>query len=83
MNILVTGSEGFIAKNIIVHLQQLENVIIYKLNKSTTKKIEEYVGLSEIIIHCAGVNRPKNPIDFKIGNTDLTYYICNLLKKER
>ena len=38
MNILVTGSEGFIAKNIIVFLQQLENVIIYKLNKSTTKK---------------------------------------------
>ena len=39
--------------------------------------------MSEIIIHCAGVNRPKNPIDFKIGNTDLTYYICNLLKKKK
>lgn len=84
MNILVTGSEGFIAKNIIVFLEKIEDLVIYKFNRTTPiNKLKDYIDLSDVVIHCAGVNRPINSVDFKIGNTNLTSDICNLIKQKR
>ena len=81
MHILVTGSEGFIARNLIAHLQELDNAHIYELNKSKTINDISYL-LKDIdwIFHIAGVNRPKNENEMKSGNQNLTSDLCKAIK---
>jgi len=81
MKVLVTGAEGFIAKNLIVSLQRQENVEIIRYSKSATlADLELGVQQADFIFHLAGVNRPKNEGEFTSGNTELTQLICKLVK---
>ncbi|EMO91868.1 hypothetical protein LEP1GSC109_0028 [Leptospira interrogans str. UI 13372] len=45
--------------------------------------MSQFISEADFIFHLAGVNRPKEPLEFKTVNTDLTGSICNLLKKKR
>ena len=56
MNILITGSEGFIGKNLIAILNQNKNNKILEFNKSTKQKLENLVKKSDLIYHLAGEN---------------------------
>lgn len=82
--ILVTGSGGFIGKNLICKLQELIKtgidleIYTYDLN-NTEEQLIEYLGKAEYIYHLAGINRPKNEEEFKKGNTDFTQKIINVL----
>ena len=63
--ILVTGSEGFIGKNLIVRLQELDNVAIKSFDKEDDiDTLKKNLKESNIIFHLAGVNRPKNVEEF-------------------
>ena len=82
MNVLVTGSKGFIAKNLILHLKEKPriNILHYKKkNKNLTKLIEK----SDIIYHFAGQNRSVNKNDFIKNNIDLTKRICDIIKQKK
>lgn len=82
MRVLITGSEGFIAKNLIARLNDLEDIEIYRFNRNSTKKeLLEYVGVADFIFHFAGANRPANNHDFTEINTKLTYEICAILEQ--
>jgi len=73
MRVLVTGSEGFIGKNLCVSLSRSSGVEILRFSKENT--LEELPGLvekSDFIFHLAGVNRPKDDTEFFSGNSDLT-----------
>lgn len=53
MNILVTGSKGFLASNLITRLKE-KNVNILHFNKSSKKiLLEKYVKISDFIFHLA------------------------------
>ncbi|MEM4360290.1 MAG: NAD-dependent epimerase/dehydratase family protein [Candidatus Bilamarchaeaceae archaeon] len=80
MNILITGSEGFIGKNLRLRLQQkgYNNLFCYDLN-STEEDLEQGLSCANVIFHLAGVNRPQNPDEFKTCNVSFTEYICNKL----
>lgn len=81
MNILVTGSDGFIGKNLIVHLSGREEVTLETFTRSDT--VESLtVKLSDVdfIIHLAGVNRPKGVAEFERGNTGLTEVLCQAIE---
>jgi UDP-2-acetamido-2,6-beta-L-arabino-hexul-4-ose reductase len=81
MNILVTGSKGFLASNLIARLKEKKNINILYFNKSSKKYLlEKYVKISDIIFHLAGQNRSKHKKDFSINNIELTKKICNLIK---
>lgn len=81
MKILITGSEGFIARNLITILNQNREFKILKINKkSSEKKLEENIKNSDIIFHLAGVNRPKKKIEFEY-NYKLTKKIADELIK--
>lgn len=80
MKVLVTGADGFIAKNLIVHLQRDEDVRLYLYTKKDSLSIlEAYVKEVDFIFHLAGVNRPKNVSEFYEGNTSLTKKIVEFL----
>ena len=79
MNILITGSEGFIGKNLIAILNQNKNKKILEFNKSTKQKLENLVKKSDLIYHLAGENISSNKKDFIKNNINLTDRICKLI----
>ena len=84
MKILITGSNGFIAKNLISHLKRDENNQLYLFSKSDSESIlKAYVEEVDFIFHLAGVNRPKDVREFYEGNSDLTKKIVSILEKEK
>jgi len=83
MKLLVTGSKGFIGKNLVVHFSEMDDVEIVQLDRGTElSDIEKNVESIDYIIHLAGVNRPKDTKEFYEGNTDLTQQLVDLLKSK-
>ena len=83
MNILITGSRGFIGKNLKIFLLD-KRFTIFEFNRGDNiKKLEKLINLSDIIFHLAGENRPKKKSFFKIHNIDLTNNICKIIEKQK
>ena len=83
MKVLITGSNGFIAKNLIEHLKRDAEIELYLYSKRDSLNIlEAYVKEVDFIFHLAGVNRPQNVSEFYEGNSDLTKNIVNILVKQ-
>jgi UDP-2-acetamido-2,6-beta-L-arabino-hexul-4-ose reductase len=84
MKILVTGSKGFIAKNLISELRNRNFLDIYEFHKdSTSEDLVRYTNECDFVFHLAGVNRPTDSKEFILGNVDLTSTLLNLLKKNK
>src|SRR5690554_3329399 len=82
MKILVTGSNGFIAKNLIAELKSKNQYTIFEYNReSTMEDLNRYCKDCEFVFHLAGVNRPKNVDEFFEGNFDLTKLLLQTLEK--
>jgi len=80
MKILITGADGFIAKNLRVHLMQKEGVQLYLFSKKDSlDMLKAYTLEADFIFHLAGVNRPKDTKEFYEGNRDLTLFLTNVL----
>ena len=80
MNILVTGSNGFIGKNLIVWLQQQPQAQVMEFDQEHTQAdLVKLIAKADLIYHLAGVNRPQTVEEFKAGNVDLTAQMCDLL----
>lgn len=81
MNILVTGSKGFIGKHICFKLNLLkQNVFEFDIDNSDEQLIE-FVKKCDFIIHLAGINRPLNKEEFYDGNTNFTYKLVELINQ--
>lgn len=80
--ILVTGSAGFIGKNLIerLHREADLEVMTFK-NGDKTELLHGYLDRADFIFHLAGVNRPENEDEFEQTNKGLTDQIVNYLKK--
>ena len=78
MKILVTGSRGFLAKNLIIKLRENGYTDILSYNRShTLKTLNKFIEECDIIFHLAGKNRSKNNKEFEEVNYELTKYICD------
>lgn len=81
MKVLVTGADGFIGKNLCVHLSERPDIELLTLTKSNNREeLATKVKGVDFVFHLAGVNRPETEDEFVIGNTDLTYKLCEALK---
>ena len=82
MNVLITGSDGFIGKNLCSHLKQIDNFNITTfLRKDSKDSLLDKVMNSDIIIHLAGENRPREQSQFKKVNVQLTRDICEAIER--
>lgn len=82
MKILVTGSLGFLGKNLVVRLQELKSYEILQFcHGMTSANLKTLVDQADFIFHLAGVNRPKSEEEFGTGNTELTQTLVDLVKK--
>ena len=79
--VLITGSDGFIGKNLVAHLQKNEDINLLKFDiGGDTQKLHEFLKEADWIFHLAGVNRPDNDNEFNAVNTGLTQEIVNSLQ---
>lgn len=82
MKILITGSDGFIAKNLALSLQQRQNIQVISFNReSKTEDLSALIEKADFIFHLAGINRPQDPAEFTRGNVDLSSLVCDAIKK--
>jgi len=81
-NILVTGSDGFIGKNLIQALKRLEDVKVfgYDINDDINP-LKEAVRRADIIFHLAGVNRPEKTEEYETGNVGFTRTLISMVEE--
>ena len=93
MNVLVTGSEGFVGRNLVENLKNIKNgknktrpnlVIdnIFEFDKDDTlEELDKYCSKADFVFNLAGVNRPKNEKEFEKGNFGFAKALLDYLKK--
>lgn len=82
-NVLVTGSEGFVGKNLVTKLKEIKNVSINTFNRKTDiSLLDEYLKQTDYVIHLAGENRTKDLKDFTLNNVDFTSLVCEKILAE-
>lgn len=79
MKVLVTGAKGFVGRNLCLTLQQMPDVEVLKYDLDDESKLDGYAAECDFVMHLAGVNRPKDPSEFKTGNTVFTEDILEKL----
>ena len=93
MNILVTGSAGFVGRNMVENLKnirdgknrtrpniKIDNIYEYDLG-STPEQLDAYCTDADFVFNLAGVNRPKDPEEFRKGNFGFASTLLETLKK--
>ena len=93
MNILITGAAGFVGKNLTAALKNLRDgkdrtrptltiEEIYEYNRNTAPELlSEYCKKADFVFHLAGVNRPKNTVEFMTGNAGFSSLLLDTLKQ--
>ncbi|MEH7883032.1 capsular polysaccharide biosynthesis protein CapF [Bacillus sp. JJ1609] len=82
MKILVTGAKGFLGKNLIAELKNLQFKEIYEYSRETDLLLlDEYCKSADFVFHLAGVNRPNDASEFMDGNYGFTLKLLETLKK--
>ncbi|MDR1925580.1 MAG: NAD-dependent epimerase/dehydratase family protein [Planctomycetaceae bacterium] len=76
--ILITGSSGFLGKNLCEHLSQRKGIVLKTFDlENSMDELRRFVGVADIIFHLAGVNRPLQLDDFETGNVGFTQTLLN------
>ena len=93
MKVLVTGSSGFVGRNLVESLkslrdnkdrtrQNLKIEEIFEFDRDTDMSLlDEYCAKCDFVFNLAGVNRPKDPKEFMEGNFGFASTLLDTLKK--
>ncbi len=80
--ILVTGSAGFIGRNLCLALRRQGGHEVLEFDVGAApESLAEMASRADLVFHLAGVNRPRNEEEFRTGNTDLTRQLCDILER--
>lgn len=82
MNVLITGANGFIGKNMTLWLENNHHNV-YKIDIDNISLLPTYLSKADFIIHLAGINRPLTKKEFYDGNTNLTKKLVDLVKETK
>ncbi len=84
MKVLVTGSNGFIGKNLCVTLENREGMDVLRFDAGQSlEDLKALCSEADFIFHLAGVNRPENVEEFERGNLGLTETLLDVLDEQR
>lgn len=79
--ILITGSNGFVGKNLQLHLAERKDVEVVTFTRdSAVEHLPSLLQGVDFVFHLAGVNRPQDPQEFTAGNAELTQALCQALE---
>ncbi len=80
MQVLVTGADGFIGKNLAVHLKEHNIEMVPFTRGMSLRDLADALNGVDFVFHLAGVNRPQNVAEFAEGNKGLTEQLCDLIR---
>ena len=84
MEILVTGSRGFIGRNLTARLRQRGYAGIMEYDIDTSPQLlDDYARKCSFVFHLAGVNRPRDPAEYMIGNAGFTQILLESLMRNK
>jgi UDP-2-acetamido-2,6-beta-L-arabino-hexul-4-ose reductase len=84
MRVLVTGAEGFIGKNLLLHFREMNTIECVSFTRSlSVDELPELLEEVDWVFHLAGINRPKSIDEFATGNVGLTESLCTAIKAAR
>lgn len=93
MNVLITGANGFVGRNLTQRLYALRDgrdrtrpalridEVLLHTRESAPETLAAYCRSADFVVHLAGVNRPQDPEEFETGNTDLTRMLLAQLRQ--
>ena len=81
MNVLVTGSNGFIGKHMCLLLKRKGHTVFEYDLGSTEDELRDCISKADFVIHLAGINRPLTTEEFYNGNTNFTKKVVDLIKE--
>ncbi|CAM3548242.1 UDP-2-acetamido-2,6-beta-L-arabino-hexul-4-ose reductase [Polaromonas hydrogenivorans] len=77
MKVLITGANGFVGKNLQLHLAGRKDVQVVCFTRGdNVAQLPVLLQGVDFVFHLAGVNRPQDPYEFVSGNVDLTQALC-------
>ncbi|CAK8723176.1 MAG: UDP-2-acetamido-2,6-beta-L-arabino-hexul-4-ose reductase [Candidatus Electronema aureum] len=80
MQVLITGSNGFIGKNLTVRLGELPGFDTIRFGRSDDlDALRAKIEQADAVVHLAGENRPKDIGEFAKVNTGLTEMLCTAI----
>lgn len=81
--ILVTGANGFIGKNLVVRLLELDNTSVLPFGRNDDIRVlPQLLSQADAVVHLAGENRPADPDMFAKVNAGLTENLCDAMRNE-
>lgn len=80
MRALVTGANGFLGKNLQIHLREKGVETVSFTREMLGEQLLECLTGVDFVFHLAGVNRPKDPGEFAAGNKELTEQLCDAIR---
>ncbi len=93
MKILVTGSAGFVGRNLVENLKNIRDgknrtrsnlsiETIYEYDQhNTLEELDQFCADCDFVFNLAGVNRPQDPKEFREGNFGFASTLLDTLKK--
>ncbi|MCQ8228294.1 UDP-2-acetamido-2,6-beta-L-arabino-hexul-4-ose reductase [Pantoea trifolii] len=80
MNVLITGSDGFIGKNLSLRLSEIKGITAFNFSRQQNEQeLSALLQDVDFVFHLAGINRPLNPEEFTTGNINLTQSVCSCI----
>ncbi len=93
MNILVTGANGFVGRNLVENLLNIKNlknrtrpnlkideIFCYDIG-NTSEELDEYCKKADFVFNLAGVNRPDDTSEFMRGNVGFLETLLDSLRR--
>jgi UDP-2-acetamido-2,6-beta-L-arabino-hexul-4-ose reductase len=82
MKVLLTGSEGFLGRNLRQHLAERDGIEVRTYVRGQDfGELVELVSGADTVFHLAGANRPRDVAEFTTGNVGPMQALCAALQR--